>query len=488
MAVGENDLNVAARAFVDQRVVSRILVGLALYFFISAVGQYYLLWIMFPSVFDALQLDPLGNLHIIAALGVFGLIGLYFAKQIWNVACVVAFPTQEATRRNIVVVSLVIPIVPLMGHPKVFWELRHFIGVEWGIVLLAPLVFFIYFFNAISVRIDKICALNMLEKGLLRPDFSILRLLGIPSGPASAGKTRLGLLVFILAIILFGAAVSAPSAVFYKSVSVFQVSSIQCELILGTRPRLSNNFHASNVAFNDCMRSLAFPQLDFLLTLALTIIVLMVSANYLVKFGRYISRTSFEQMSKHDHRPPIVFLRPFGNDQVALTTDRTGVFNAAMSFGQARGCLDHILIEDFSSVGPVVAIGNPKDTTLPYGAARYYAENEDWQTKVADFMRCASAIVIVADDSAGVQWELDTILSDPELRRKSIIFRNPSRDIFEGEPKKWSTEGLGEFAMSWPKETLCSHASPLSSGAVSGYVISNKEIAHDAVAAGRSVA
>ncbi|MDZ4843104.1 MAG: hypothetical protein SH859_13345, partial [Hyphomicrobium aestuarii] len=32
------------------------------------------------------------------------------------------------------------------------------------------------------------------------------------------------------------------------------------------------------------------------------------------------------------------------------------------------------------------------------------------------------------------------------------------------------------------------HASPLSSGAVSGYVISNKEIAHDAVAAGRSVA
>jgi len=35
---------------------------------------------------------------------------------------------------------------------------------------------------------------------------------------------------------------------------------------------------------------------------------------------------------------------------------------------------------------------------------------------------------------------------------------------------------------------LAMHASPLSSGAVSGYVISNKEIAHDAVAAGRSVA
>jgi len=37
-------------------------------------------------------------------------------------------------------------------------------------------------------------------------------------------------------------------------------------------------------------------------------------------------------------------------------------------------------------------------------------------------------------------------------------------------------------------DTPTLHASPLSSGAVSGYVISNKEIAHDAVAAGRSVA
>jgi len=32
------------------------------------------------------------------------------------------------------------------------------------------------------------------------------------------------------------------------------------------------------------------------------------------------------------------------------------------------------------------------------------------------------------------------------------------------------------------------HASPLSSGAVSGYLISNKEIAHDEHVAGRSVA
>ncbi len=38
------------------------------------------------------------------------------------------------------------------------------------------------------------------------------------------------------------------------------------------------------------------------------------------------------------------------------------------------------------------------------------------------------------------------------------------------------------------ERTTLVHASPLSSGAVSGYVISNKEIAHDAVAAGRSVA
>lgn len=136
--------------------------------------------------------------------------------------------------------------------------------------------------------------------------------------------------------------------------------------------------------------------------------------------ARSIARFSLDAMRDEDPRPPILFLRPFKDDQVGLT--RKGGDWLAMETKHRE--LDHILVEEFSWSGPVVAIGRPGQDNLPFGAARTFLSNDDWQAEALKLAASAGQIVMVVDDSPGVQWEIMHV-SRPEFRKKTLFLLHP---------------------------------------------------------------
>jgi hypothetical protein len=160
---------------------------------------------------------------------------------------------------------------------------------------------------------------------------------------------------------------------------------------------------------------------DALLILFLTpvlIVLLMLVSAGLRNLGRLVSRQSLEKQVGRDDRPPILFLRGFKDDQATLP--RGGILHRFLRVEFGRRRLDHVLVEEFSRFGPVVALGRPGQRSLPFGAARIYVQHDDWQAKVLELAERSAHIVLVADDGAGVAWEIEIMLSG-SLRAKTIF-------------------------------------------------------------------
>jgi branched-chain amino acid transport system permease protein len=131
-------------------------------------------------------------------------------------------------------------------------------------------------------------------------------------------------------------------------------------------------------------------------------------------FARRFSRVSLEKLTKADQRAPILFLRSFRDDQVVLDRAKRGFIRAFVDLGEPHPALDHILLEEFTPWGPVVAIGMP-GAAPPFGAARTYVDDDEWRNIVAKLATDARAIVIVVDESEGVKWELSYLLDNGHL-------------------------------------------------------------------------
>jgi hypothetical protein len=118
--------------------------------------------------------------------------------------------------------------------------------------------------------------------------------------------------------------------------------------------------------------------------ITLTAAFLLTQGAMALKRGaRWLSRYSFEQTVKNDQGPPILFLRSFMDDQVTLPRPPLCVTYWLAEPTPRR--LDHALVERFSTVAPIVAIGKPGEKNLPFGAARRYVPDKEWQDVVEEF-------------------------------------------------------------------------------------------------------
>jgi hypothetical protein len=139
--------------------------------------------------------------------------------------------------------------------------------------------------------------------------------------------------------------------------------------------------------------------------------------------GRLLTRVSAESLATTDPRPPVLFLRSFLDDQIKLKRPRRLFFRWLLGLGEPSPTLDHVLVEEGIGVGPIMALGVP-GAPPPFGAARTYFNAEEWQTGVEQFVREARAIVIVADDTEGVVWELSHI-RQAGYSRKTLYYLPP---------------------------------------------------------------
>jgi len=160
-----------------------------------------------------------------------------------------------------------------------------------------------------------------------------------------------------------------------------------------------------------------------ILLLALVVFVLLM---YVCdRAARAKTRISAKELIASDPREPILFLRAFADDQVALPLARLGLIGAVLSLGRHRKSFDELLLEEGTIYGPVVALGNPNDTVPPYGVARGYFQNADWKKAVSDLARASQLIVLTLHDTEAVWWEVAHVV-EKEYAHKTLFVLPPS--------------------------------------------------------------
>jgi|GEM_PF-2616161 len=203
----------------------------------------------------------------------------------------------------------------------------------------------------------------------------------------------------------------------------FVVGSALFWAVFGPRIAIKSGFQFAQVSLSE-LQLILFLIVAVYGTMLAIGFLLTQAAFYLKRRARYLTRFSYAQTVDHDERPPILFLRSFMDDQVTLPKP-----SIVLTYWMAEPVprrLDHALVERFGYLAPVVAIGKPdaKEEDLPFGAARYFVPGKEWEPTVCEFAGRAQHVVVVVDDSPGIDWEVKTMLTEPFID-KSLFLASP---------------------------------------------------------------
>jgi hypothetical protein len=196
------------------------------------------------------------------------------------------------------------------------------------------------------------------------------------------------------------------AGLFILSAAVLGVTIIWAIYVSVTEvPRLLITPLLLSVSHGEPMRSMVVAQSWMPIILFISVAAGVAIATTFRYFARRFARVSVENLSRLDKRTPILFLRSFHDDQVKLDRPKQNLFTRLVTMGAPPPTLDAVLLEECTPLGPVVAIGVP-GSPPPFGAARTYADDQEWQNVVANLAQDSRLIVIVVDDTPGVDWEL----------------------------------------------------------------------------------
>jgi hypothetical protein len=151
--------------------------------------------------------------------------------------------------------------------------------------------------------------------------------------------------------------------------------------------------------------------------------VLVVPASvFLYRRARKHAAREAIDVAARDKRPIILYLRWFEDDNVTMRARRAhgrSWLDTIYKIGFEEVVADHLF-----QYGPVVAIGRPDDKVPSLGASRDYLDEGAWQDRVDHLIREARAIVMTADFSSGLMWELGKIV-ELDVTRKLIVIAPP---------------------------------------------------------------
>ena len=184
--------------------------------------------------------------------------------------------------------------------------------------------------------------------------------------------------------------------------------------------------------------------------LQVTGIVLLVAGAIIFRIARRIAAVHARQLMLRDPRPPVLYLRAFGDDWQKLWTATFGRPSLVERFTLRRfDRFEEVLVRHLSRYGPVIAVNRPGTRLAPIGAARETIEPADWQSAVANWMAQSALIVFLAPPTRatqGLQWELQAV-SEYGYWDKTLVVVPPVRA--EHLQRRWQ-EFRAAYAGLWP--------------------------------------
>jgi hypothetical protein len=280
-----------------------------------------------------------------------------------------------------------------------------------------------YFWSFILLTIFQLYVMSAHERSILREGaaearFSgstFLHAFGVPPNIRnSARRARTALLAFLGNIVGFG-----PVMLFFLAGGFIFAMFLDPLSIPAT-----NSF-----LLNILVRIIAFSLAPLLLVMIVA--TFRVVGNVGLRTSRRFMRVSLEQAQAVDRRRPVLFLRSFRDDGVSLAAPPSGFAYKLFGYGDRKKTLDELLLEEGTTFGPVVALGNPNDPVPPYGAARGYAQHSDWQKMVSELMEAAVAIVICVDETPSLWWEIEHVSQNAHTA-KTLLLLHPKYAAKDG--------------------------------------------------------
>ncbi len=151
----------------------------------------------------------------------------------------------------------------------------------------------------------------------------------------------------------------------------------------------------------------------------------------LFNLGRAMRAPAYDDVMTRDDRPPVVYLRSFGSEDVQVPEKPPGVMGriilrlgdrawffampgaiiawlARLAYtvaGRGSNRLEEQLARGVASAGPMIAVGRPGEDVATLGAVRAYLADEDWQQFVIDLLERAQLVLLQIESTEGTWWE-----------------------------------------------------------------------------------
>ncbi|MEP7282253.1 MAG: TM2 domain-containing protein [Rubrivivax sp.] len=129
---------------------------------------------------------------------------------------------------------------------------------------------------------------------------------------------------------------------------------------------------------------------------------------------------SADEAMARDPRPPVLYLRSFQDDGVALLAQTGSRWARTVAAAVQAPTPEERLARVLADIGPLIAIGKPGEPLPELGAARLYVGHADWQAEVQRLLQRAALVVVRVGASPGVRWEIEQALA--ALPRSRLVF------------------------------------------------------------------
>jgi hypothetical protein len=121
----------------------------------------------------------------------------------------------------------------------------------------------------------------------------------------------------------------------------------------------------------------------------------------------------------------VLYLRSFAADSSATGYIATKVATDGFLF-RSR---EQSLLATFVPFGNVISIANPRSPVSAHGSRTFAASDKAWRESVSELIRRASLIVVSVDDSPGIKWEMEEIISSGASPRTIWLFESRLLDF-----------------------------------------------------------
>jgi hypothetical protein len=181
-------------------------------------------------------------------------------------------------------------------------------------------------------------------------------------------------------------------------------------------------------------------------------LIVAVIGGILFRVARALGRADTRRLLAVDHRPPVLYLRSFGDDKVPLATIASArrPFFELFSF-RGRDPFEEAVAWEFATYGPVVAVGRPGQSLASLGAAREHLSDDTWQEQVALRMHDARAVVVATGETPGLRWEVSQVVAGGHLGKAVFVFPPLDGDALA---RRWEFTSAALAAAGAPVDAL----------------------------------